>query len=371
MMDPRVEKLANNLLTHSVAVKPGEKVLIDVNGVELPLAKALIHRTYDLGGLPYVQLTHDELHRQWLLGVTADQLEDMLHWETQRMDAMDCYIGIRSKTNSAQESDVPAERQSLYEEVYWHILHLDHRIKGTRWVVLRYPNASMAQNANMSTDAFEDFYFNVCNLDYRRMREAMEPLVKVMEQTDHVHIKGPQTDLQFSIKNIPVVPCYGQSNIPDGECYTAPVKDSVNGVITFNTSSRYMGFRFENVRLEFEHGRIVKATANDTDRINRIFDTDAGARYVGEFSLGFNPYVLHPLHDTLFDEKIAGSFHFTPGNSYDDAYNGNNSAIHWDMVSIQRPEYGGGEIWFDDRLIRKDGQFVVPELEGLNPERLK
>ena len=240
----------------------------------------------------------------------------------------------------------------------------------TRWVVLRYPNAAMAQLSGTSVEAFEDFYFQVCNLDYSKMAKAMESLVAYMNRTDKVRLVGPGTDLTFSIKDIPAIPCAGNMNIPDGEVYTAPVRDSVNGTLTYNTPSLYQGFTYENISLEFKDGKIVKATANDTERINQVFDMDEGARYIGEFAIGVNPYVLHPMKDILFDEKICGSIHFTPGNCYDDAYNGNKSAIHWDLVLIQRPEYGGGEIYFDDVLIRKDGRFVVPELECLNPENL-
>ena len=371
MIDERVKQLANNLLTYSVALKPGEKVLIDVVGVELPLAKALIKKAYELGGLPYLNVMDDQLWRELLKGATETQMRDMANWDTQRMDEMDCYIGIRAGTNIAQLSDVDAVNMKRYQELYWHKVHSESRVKGTRWVVMRWPNAAMAQSANMSTEAFEDFYFNVCNLDYAKMGQAMDSLVQLMEATDQVYIVGPGTDLRFSIKGIPAIKCDGKLNIPDGEVYTAPVRDSVNGFITFNTPSPYQGFVFENVRLEFENGRIVNATSNDTERITRIFDTDEGARYVGEFSLGFNPYILHPMKDILFDEKIAGSFHFTPGNAYENAWNGNESAIHWDMVNIQRPEYGGGEIYFDGRLIRKDGLFVVPELALLNPDALK
>ena len=159
-------------------------------------------------------------------------------------------------------------------------------------------------------------------------------------------------------------------NIPDGEVYTAPVKNSVNGFITYNTPSIQSGVTYENIRLEFVKGKIVNATANDTEKLNKVLDTDEGARYIGEFAIGVNPYITTPMKDTLFDEKIKGSFHFTPGNSYDDAFNSNHSAIHWDLVCIQTPEYGGGEIWFDDCLIRKDGFFVISELEGLNPQNL-
>ncbi|TGU85018.1 aminopeptidase, partial [Mesorhizobium sp. M00.F.Ca.ET.186.01.1.1] len=165
------------------------------------------------------------------------------------------------------------------------------------------------------------------------------------------------------IKGIPAIKCAGEANIPDGEVFTAPVRDSVNGTISYNTPSPYQGFTYDNIKLTFKDGKIIEATANDTTKINEVFDTDEGARYVGEFAIGVNPYIQNPMKDILFDEKIDGSFHFTPGQAYDDAFNGNKSSIHWDLVMIQRPEWGGGEIWFDDRLIRKDGRFVVPELE--------
>ena len=229
----------------------------------------------------------------------------------------------------------------------------------------------MAQMANTSLENFEDFYFDVCTLDYDKMNKAMDNLVELMNKTDKVTIKGPETNLTFSIKDIPAVKCAGECNIPDGEVYTAPVKDSVNGIISYNTPSKEQGFTYENIRFEIENGKIINATANDTKKINELLDTDQGARYFGEFAFGVNPYILEPMKDTLFDEKITGSFHLTPGASYDDAPNGNSSALHWDLVMIQREDYGGGEIYFDDVLIRKNGIFVIPELEPLNPKNLK
>jgi aminopeptidase len=204
------------------------------------------------------------------------------------------------------------------------------------------------------------------------MEKAMEPLKALMEKTDMVQIVGPGTDLKFSIKGIPTVPCFGRRNIPDGEIYTAPVRDSVNGCLAYNTPSVYGGKTFQDISFEFANGRIVEATAGDlTEEINKVLDVDPGARFIGEFSFGVNPFILKPMKDTLFDEKIAGSFHFTPGKAYKEAPNGNVSAIHWDLVAIQRPEFGGGEIYFDGVLIRKDGLFVLEELQGLNPENLK
>jgi aminopeptidase len=310
------------------------------------------------------------LQREELMNCSADQIVLKAKIDVAEMEQMDCYIGVRGADNASELSDVPSEKMKIYDTYYTTPVHHDTRVKKTRWVVLRYPNASMAQLANMSEEAFTDFYFKVCNLDYARMGEAMKSMKAYMERTDKVRIAGPGTDLTFSIKNIPAIPCAGKRNIPDGEVYTAPVKDSVNGVLTYNVPAVYQGFTYENISFRFENGKIIEAVANDTERINRVMDTDEGARYIGEFAIGINPYILKPMKDTLFDEKIMGSFHFTPGNCYTQAPNGNSSAIHWDLVCIQTLEYGGGEIYFDDVLIRKDGRFVLEELQVLNPENL-
>jgi len=371
LKDPRIVTLAKNLINYSCNLKKGEKVLIEAVGLELPLVTELVKQAYEVGALPFVTIKDKEVDRAILMGCSQEQMEMIAKYEAARMSDMDAYIGIRAGNNITEHADVPSERMSTYQKYLWSPVHGGIRVPKTRWVVLRYPNYAMAQSANMSTESFEDFYFNVCNLDYSKMSKAMDSLVNLMERTDKVHIKGEGTDLTFSIKGIKSVKCAGQLNIPDGEVYTAPVKDSVNGYISYNAPAVYQGYTYENIRLEFKDGKIVKATANNTEKINKIFDTDEGARYVGEFAIGVNPYILTPMKDTLFDEKIAGSIHFTPGSSYDDAFNGNKSAVHWDLVYIQRPEYGGGEIYFDDVLIRKDGLFVVDELLCLNPESLK
>ncbi len=371
-MDKRIRTLAKNLVNYSCRVKPGDKVYIHYIGRDTEdLARALIKEVYQAGGLPFPHYTSNRVLRETLMNCTEEQLRLMAKIDGAEMDQMDCYIGVRGGENASELADVPADKMALYDTLYSTPVHHEIRVAKTRWVVLRYPTPSMAQLSGTSTDAFEDFYYDVCNLDYSKMAKAMEPLKALMERTDKVRMTGPGTDIPFSIKGIPAMPCAGECNIPDGEIYTAPVRDSINGTITYNTPSPYQGFVYENICLTFEKGKIVKATANDTERINKVFDTDEGARYVGEFAIGVNPYVLSPMKDILFDEKIMGSIHFTPGCCYDDAYNGNKSAIHWDLVWIQREDYGGGEIWFDDVLIRKDGRFVLPELECLNPENLK
>ena len=369
-MDERIKKLSNILIHYSCNIKKGENVLITYEGDFCkPLIRQLIRDVYACGGFPYYEIRDASISREFVMKCEEDQLEFMKDCQLTHMQGMQAFISVRAGNNTAEMADVPAEKLNLYTKKLRPVQ--DYRVNKTKWVVLRYPNYSMAQLANTSLEAFEDFYFDVCTLDYKKMDTAMDPLIELLNKTDRVKITGPGTDLTFSIKGISSVKCAGERNIPDGEIYTAPVKESVNGTISYNTPSEEQGFTFENVVFEVKDGKIVKATSNNDKRINDLLDTDDSARYFGEFAIGVNPYILHPMKDTLFDEKIAGSFHLTPGAAYEDAFNGNKSAIHWDLVMIQRPEYGGGEIWFDDVLIRKDGLFVIPELDALNPENLK
>lgn len=369
MTDPRYTKLADLIVGYSLGIRRGDNVLIEVTDAPDEFAVELMRAVRGAGGRPFVEVRRSRLNREILRQTderTARLIRDV---ELARMKKMRAYVAIRGSNNITETSDVPADKLALYTRITRPVL--DWRVGKTRWCVLRWPTPSMAQSAGMSTEAFEDFFFRVCTLDYRKMARAIKPLHRRMLKADRVRITGPGTELTFSIKGIGAVPCVGLRNLPDGEVYSCPVKNSVNGVIQFNTPTVYAGTKFENIRLEFKSGKIVKATGSDTKRLNQILDTDAGARYVGEFSLGFNPHIHKPMCDILFDEKIAGSLHLTPGRAYDECDNGNRSAIHWDMVLIQRKDWGGGEIWFDNELIRKDGLFVPKDLRGLNPDNLK
>lgn len=371
MKDPRMIQLAHNLVNYSCRVQKGEKVLIECTGVPEDFTAVLVTEVYKAGGIPLVNLRSPKVDRAMAMGYTKEQLDLMAKYDSLRMKDCQAYIGVRAGDNSFESSDVPGANMALYSKHYVQPVHSNIRVPDTKWVVLRYPVPSMAQQAGMSTEAFEDHFFNVCNLDYGKMSRAMDNLVDRLQKTDKVHIVGVGTDLTFSIKGQPAIKCAGELNIPDGEVFTAPLRESVNGVLTYNTPSLYQGRTYENIRLVFKDGKIIEATGSDTKRINEIFDTDPGARYIGEFAIGVNPYITSAIKDTLFDEKIAGSFHFTPGNCYDECPNGNKSAIHWDLVCIQTPEYGGGEIYFDGELVRKDGLFVTDDLKCLNPEALK
>ncbi|AFR70585.1 leucyl aminopeptidase (aminopeptidase T) [Brachyspira pilosicoli B2904] len=373
MKDIRIEKLAYNLVNYSCRLKKGENVLIKVygEGEERSLVMAIIQEVYKVGANPFVWNHDPEIMRELLKKCNEEQIKTWAESDLMLMKKMDAYIGVWGGNNNAENSSIKEENYKIYEKLYLDPVHMHQRVKNTKWVVLNYPTSSMAQQASMSTDEFEDFYFKVCNLDYSKMDKAMDNLVSLMNKTDKVKIIGEGTNLEFSIKNIPAIKCAGIMNIPDGEVFTAPVRDSINGVLSYNTPSLYSdGFTYENIKLEFKNGKIVNASANDNERINKIFDTDEGARYIGEFAIGVNPYITKPMKDTLFDEKIMGSFHFTPGACYDESPNGNKSTIHWDLVCIQTKEYGGGEMYFDDVLIRKDGVFVIDELKCLNPENL-
>lgn len=369
MADPRYAKLARLLIDYSTAMKPGETIFLDMMDVPDEMTIELVRAARQAGAVPLVETRHSRVVREIQRGTNAEHAQTVASVELHRMKKAQAYVAIRGSHNASENSDIPGDRLQLYAKTLRPVL--DYRVNKTRWCVLRWPTPSMAQAANMSTESFEDFYFNVCTMDYAKMAKAMLPLEKRMRQADHVQLKGPGTDLTFSIKGIGAKSCEGLRNIPDGECFSCPTLKSANGVIQFNTPTIYSGVKFENIRLELKEGRIHRATGSNERRLNEILDTDPGARYIGEFSLGFNPYIENPMCDILFDEKIAGSLHFTPGQAYEDCGNGNKSAVHWDMVLIQRPEWGGGEVWFDGELIRKDGKFLPKDLKGLNPEHLR
>jgi len=367
MHDPRIDKLAKQLVRYSTKIKRGEKVLVDLYDVPDSIGLALIREIRAVKAIPFININHSSLSRELAMGVNEEQVSISAKHALAQMKSMDAYIALRGADNINELSDVPANRMKLIASKMRPVMN--YRVNKTRWCVLRWPTPSMAQQADMSTEAFEDFYFKVCLLDYAKLQPAMNSLKKLMDKTNEVQLKGPGTHLHFNLKGLKAIACGGTHNIPDGEVFSSPVKDSIEGKVTFNTPTVYQGIGFDNICLEFEKGKIVEANAGaKTKAINKIFDSDPGARYIGEFAIGFNNQIKHPMRDILFDEKIGGSFHMAVGQAYEGiADNGNRSQIHWDMVNIQRPDYGGGEIYFDGKLIRKNGKFLPKSLHALNP----
>lgn len=372
--DERLKKYAENIVKNSVELKKGERVFIEgFSDSVKDLFNEIIVAATKAGAVPFWYFNDNAFIKSFVDNASEKQMEAFGKMHAEVMAKCDAYIAVRGYDDMFMMADIKPRQMQMYQKLFYTPVHFDIRVPKTRWVVMRYPNNTMAALSRMSTTAFEDFYFNACLLDYKKMGKAMLPLKKLMDKTDKVRLTAPGTDLSFSLKGLKAVICDGDRNLPDGEVYSAPVKNSINGVIQFNTDTVYEGEYFSNIRLEFKDGKIVKGTSTaNNDKFQRLLNHDAGSRYMGEFAIGVNPYVTKPMLDILFDEKIAGSIHMAIGNSYDDeTFNGNRSDIHWDLVLIQTPEWGGGEIWFDDRLIRKDGRFVLKELEGLNPEKLK
>lgn len=365
MNKDKEKKLASILINHSLEVKKGDKVLLQYQSEKCSnLIKECIKEIINNGGIPYIDYTpqsvYDYLRQNYTDEIIVNEHDEFRN----KVENYDCFLRLYYNENDYYDKFInPVYKNKLMElnKPFKEIM-----INEKRWVLLNYPSLLDSNKAKMLEDEFYDYSMDSMTVDYKKMNESMQALKKLMEKTDKVHIIGPNTDISFSIKNMPAIICSGEKNIPDGECYSAPVKDSVNGTITYNTKSPYAGEVFENISLTFKNGKIVDCSSNNIKKMNEIFDTDEGARYVGEFSLGVNPMIMEPMGDILFDEKIAGSLHFTPGCSYDDCNNGNKSNVHWDLVLIQRSEYGGGEIYFDDKLIRKDGVFLIDELKPLN-----
>lgn len=371
-MDNRNEKLAQNLIHNSISLIKNDNLLVEVMGEDgLELANEIIKQAKIINAKPHLNVINYKDLRDFLINATKEEIIEYGKRDYETMKKMQAYIGISAPTSDKSLEGVSQKKLELYNKYYTALVHLEQRVKHTKWCILRYPNEYFSQKSNMSLNDFKDFYYKVCNIDYNKMKIAMEPLKELMNKTDKVRIVAPGTDLIFSIKDISAEKYYGTFNIPDGEVATCPVKNSVNGYITYNTKTKYNDIIFEDIRFDFIDGKIVKATAKENSKkLNEILDTDEGARYIGEFAFGLNPYVNNTMCDTLFDEKINGSFHLTPGMALEESDNGNRSAIHWDIVKILRKEFGGGEVYFDNVLIVKDGRFVLDELKPLNAENL-
>jgi len=365
MYTPQDEKLANQLLNHSVELKTGENIMLQLIGLNgIGLIRALTEKIREAGAHPFIKIEDPETNR--LLLETGDEH----FWNNQAnvdqlplMKQMDAFIGIRAAENIYENSTVSKDANSAYSKHFLNPVHFKQRVEHTRWVVLRYPSPAFAMNAKMPTTRFADFYYKACLLDYNKLAEAMKPLEDLLRKTDIIHLNGEGTDITFSVKGQNWIPCFGKRNIPDGELFSSPILDSVNGFITY-AATVYQGKPFEFVKLEVKNGVVTDFDSSDNNALEEILDTDEGARRFGEFSFGLNPIIEKPMYDILFDEKIFGSNHLTLGKDYEIAANGNHSNIHWDLVCI------GPDVYLDGELVRKGRLFIKDELTGLNPEYL-
>ena len=372
MRDPRIEKLGDLIVNHSCEIQPGERVLIESSKSCEPLINYIIKKCYERNALPFVLLKESGIQRELLHSTTPEQINIQSNFESYIMSEMNVYIEIKDDDNLFELSDIPPEKWNMYHNLYYKTVHWDIRLPKTKWVTVRYPSKIFAQKFGMSTERFEDFYFNTILMDYEEMKQQMLPLKKRMDLADNVKIITPTTNLNFKIGKYKSVICNGKINLPDGEVFIAPERNSVNGTIIYNTEVLYQDINFSNIRLDFKDGKVVNAeSGNTTKELNRILDTDSGARYVGEFAFGTNPNITKIVKNIIYDEKMLGSIHLALGASHPQSDNGNKSGIHWDIVQIHKKENGGGSIFFDDELIMQDGIFIPKDLQELNKKSIR
>lgn len=356
------QQLAQKLLDHSTELEAGQNIMLQLIGLNgVGLLRALVEEVRKRDANPFIKIEDPEINRVLL------ENGDEEFWKNQAevdqlplMKQMDAFVGIRASENIYENSGVSKDANSAYSRHFLTPVHFEQRVEHTNWVVLRYPSPAFAMNAKMPTETFRKFYYDACIFDYEKLQTAMQPLEKLLRDTDMIRMKGEGTDIEFSVKGQNWIPCFGKRNIPDGELFSSPILDSVNGHITY-APSVYQGKPFEFVKLEVKDGVVVDFDSSNNSALQEILDTDKGARRFGEFSFGLNPIIKEPMYDILFDEKIYGSNHLTLGKDYAIAPNGNSSNIHWDLVCI------GPDVYCDGELIRKGRIFVKDELKGLNP----
>lgn len=366
MNDPRLANLARLIVRHSLMLKPGENLLIDAIEECDQLIIAVLAAVREVGGNSYVLHQSLPVSRAWLKGATDANL---LYWYKQTLPLRreaDCYLCVRGQDNAFELADIPPETMQKYGALTLK-LRLEGNKPGVRTTLIRFPSKSLAQQSGMSTEGFTDYFYRACALNYPVLQREMEMLKAALDSASEVRIVAPGTELTFSIAGIMCGISAGTWNIPDGEAAMEIVRESANGRIAYNIPSNHLGHVYRDIVLEFRKGRVVHVEGSSRERMEAILDTDEGARYVGEFAIGVNPYLRHHITDTLFDEKMAGSLHFTPAGT---DRNGVRSLVHWDIIQSHLPYYGGGEIFLDGKLWRKDGLFVDEILVRLNPDEL-
>jgi len=371
MSDPRVEKLADLLVNYSIAAKPGQKVAIQGSTLAEPLIVAVYASLLKAGAYPTVLAALPGIEETFYRHASDEQLKQVSPVAKLVTETYDGLIALWASGNTKMLSNVPPEKMALNQRAMGEIQKTFMKRFSTgeaRWVGTLFPTSAAAQDAEMGLQEFEDLVYNACLPDmddpigyWKRFSAWQQRLVDWLRGKKEIHVIGPDTDLRLSIEGRPFINCDGQANMPDGEVFTSPVEGSVEGHVRYTYPAVFRGREVTNVRLRLEKGRVVEALADKgQDFLNHTLDVDPGARVPGEFAIGTNRGVTRFMRQTLFDEKIAGTFHMALGASIPESGGTNVSAVHWDMVCDLRP---GGEIRVDGELLHKDGKFV----EGILP----
>ncbi len=367
MSDSRLEKLAELLVYYSVSVRPGDRVAIQGGTQAEPLLLAVYAEVLKAGGHPLLLPELPEANELFYRYASEAQLQHVSAVEKLIRETFEVMIQIDATPSTRALNQIDSARLARRAQARAGLSHtlMQRTARGElRWVYTLFPTHGYAQDTDMSLREFEDFYYQACMPDphdpigyWRRVAAEQDKIVAWLQGKQTVHVKAPESDLRLSIAGRPFINCAGTFNVPDGEVFTAPVEDSVAGHVSFSYPAIYRDKEVAGVRLWFEAGRVVRATAEkNEDLLLATLDTDEGARRVGEFAIATNAGITRFTRQILFDEKIGGSFHLALGASYPESGGVNESAIHWDMICDLR---AGGEIWVDDELFYRNGKFLI------------
>lgn len=355
MKDSRVEKLADILVNYSVKVKKGDTVLIRGDELGKPLLLEVYRKVVEAGGNPLLSISFDEMNKIFYDHASKAQLSHTSKIKLYEAKNCDAVIIVHAPANSKALSAVDPAKMTMRSRANKPISEII--VNKKKWVLTNYPTQALAQDAEMSIDEYEEFLFGATNLDWAKVEKEQERIKKVIDKGNTIRIVGKDTDLTFSIKGRKGIKCCGNSNMPDGEIFYAPVENSANGHIFYDFPAIHNGKEVSGIRLGFEKGKVVKATAEKNEEyLFAMLDTDKGARYIGEFGIGTNYGIKRFTRDILFDEKIGGTIHLAVGRSYEESGGKNDSAIHWDMIKDLRH---GGAIYLDGKRIQENGKFLI------------
>lgn len=353
-MDQRDEKLANILVHYSIKAKKGDKVIIDFHEAGKTLALEVYKKLLDIGAFVYLEAKLDGFEHAYYKHASSEQINHVFDFEHEKPDEVDARVVIRSSFNSKEMSNIAPEKIAARRKTMQPFLN---KYVEKRWILTYYPSHGMAQEADMSLEEYKEFYFKTCLLDWESVKESQEKLKNAIDDGKVMRVVGEKTDITLSMEGRDGIKCCGEHNMPDGEVFYAPVETQVNGHVYFDLPSIFSGKEVKGIYLEFENGKIIKATAEkNQELLHAILSTDEGSKYLGEVGIGTNFQITKPTKEILFDEKIGGSIHMAVGRAYKEGGGQNESAIHWDMIKDLRKK---GEIYIDGKLIQKNGKFLL------------
>ncbi len=368
MSDLRIEKLAELLVNYSVTIRKGDKVAIQGGSLAEPLLKAVYAKVLQAGGNPFLISSPEGLDEIFYRYASDDQLQHIPPPTKLIMETYDVRISILGEGNTRALSNVDSKKMVLRQQARSGIMKtfLDRAAKGKlHWTLAPFPTNAYAQDADMSLDEYEDFVYQACLGDvndpisyWKHFSAWQQKIVDWLKDKKRIHVTAPETDLSLSVEGRTFINCDGHENVPDGEVFTGPVEDSINGHVYFSYPAIENGHEVTGIRLWFENGRVVKASAEKNEEfLLKMLDTDEGSRRVGEFYFVTNKVISRFTRQILFDEMLGGSFHMALGASYPETGGENESAIHWVMICDMRQ---GGKVEVDGQLMYQNGNFVIP-----------